>query len=303
MNTAKSILRKANSIRAFVVAGAFCFAPWSQAATIELSVAGYYGGNQSASGAVLPAGTTVELGIFYSGGVFTTSTAISSALAGVATTTQWSDFRISSGWVSFGSVTVGSGGDFEMYWSSSSSLNTRGPGLGSEFDLNPTTGALISKNLAGKNPYLWVQTADNLESGLFYSSQALPAEGFGASLQIDATTGTEGVTALRGAVSDAGLKTATLTPGTSSNSVVPTLRLLAPGTPSYVGGNTVITHTFAVNANGPYVIEYKSTLSDTWKTSNVTVSNSNNFSVTFTNPGTNSTSDWKDRMFFRAKNG
>jgi len=295
-----NLLRNGVLSIALVFAGMVSTPTSSHAATIELTVAGYYGGNLLANSSVLPAGTTVELGFFYSGGVFTTSSNVLSALASVATTSEWSNFRLNSGWVSCGSVSVGSNGDFNLVWSS---LDTSSPGLGSEFDLNPTTGALASQNLVGKTPFLWVQTANSLESGLFVSRQTLPSAGFGVSFQIDATAGETGVTALRGTVTDSGLKTATLSAGTSSNNVVPTLRLLVAGLPSYSGGNTVITHSFAINANGSYVLEYKSSLADAWKTQNISVVNSNSFTVTLTNNGVNSTNDWKNRMFFRVKNG
>jgi hypothetical protein len=89
---------------------------------------------------------------------------------------------------------------------------------------------------------------------------------------------------------------------TASIRALPTLRLLTLGEPAYAGGNTTVTHTFSCDANGSYVLEYKSSLADTWKTMNVTVSNNSNFSVTFINVGMNTSSDWKNRMFFRAKN-
>jgi hypothetical protein len=89
---------------------------------------------------------------------------------------------------------------------------------------------------------------------------------------------------------------------TASIRAVPTLRLLTLGEPAYAGGNTTVTHTFSCNANGSYVLEYKSSLSDNWRSMNVTVSNNSDFSVTFINVGMNTSSEWKNRMFFRAKN-
>ena len=89
---------------------------------------------------------------------------------------------------------------------------------------------------------------------------------------------------------------------TASIRALPTLRLLTLGEPVFAGGNTTVVHTFAVNANGSYVLEYKSSLADDWKSASVTVSNNSNFSVTFINAGVNTTSDWKNRMFFRVKN-
>jgi hypothetical protein len=89
---------------------------------------------------------------------------------------------------------------------------------------------------------------------------------------------------------------------TASIRALPTLRLLTLGEPVYASGNTTVTHNFAVNANGSYVLEYKSSLSDDWKSESVTVSNNNNFSVTFINSGVNTVTDWKNRMFFRVRN-
>ena len=89
---------------------------------------------------------------------------------------------------------------------------------------------------------------------------------------------------------------------TASIRPIPTLRLITPGEPVYSGGNTTVTHTFAVNANGSYVLEYKSSLSEDWKSESVAVANNNNFSVTFINSGVNTVTDWKNRMFFRVRN-
>ena len=89
---------------------------------------------------------------------------------------------------------------------------------------------------------------------------------------------------------------------TASIRALPTLRLLTLGEPVYSSGNTTVTHNFAVNANGSYVLEYKSSLSDDWKSESVAVANNNNFSVTFINSGVNTVTDWKNRMFFRVRN-
>jgi len=90
---------------------------------------------------------------------------------------------------------------------------------------------------------------------------------------------------------------------TASILALPTLRLLSIGTPVFTNGNTTITHTFSGNSNASYVFEFKTGLTNTWQTNAVAVGSSTNFSVTFTNRGVNSTNDWKNRMFFRVKNG
>jgi hypothetical protein len=89
---------------------------------------------------------------------------------------------------------------------------------------------------------------------------------------------------------------------TASIRALPTLRLLTLGDPVYAGGNTTVSHTFAFNSTGVYVLEYKSSLSDVWMAMSVTVSNNNNFSVTFINSGVNTATEWKNQMFFRVRN-
>ena len=89
---------------------------------------------------------------------------------------------------------------------------------------------------------------------------------------------------------------------TASIRAIPTLRLLTIGTPVFANGNTTVMHTFAGNTNATYQFEFKSSLTETWKTHPVVVNAGNNFSVTFTNTGVNSTNEWKNKMFFRVKN-
>jgi hypothetical protein len=90
---------------------------------------------------------------------------------------------------------------------------------------------------------------------------------------------------------------------TASIRALPALRLLSIGTPVFTNGNTTITHTFSGNNSASYVFEFKSGLNNAWQTNAVSVGSSTNFSVTFTNFGVNSTNEWRNRMFFRVKNG
>jgi len=89
---------------------------------------------------------------------------------------------------------------------------------------------------------------------------------------------------------------------TASIRALPTLRLLTIGTPVFADGKTTVTHTFAGNSNATYQFEFKSSLTEDWQTHPVVVNAGNNFSVTFTNTGINSTNEWKNKMFFRVKN-
>jgi predicted heme/steroid binding protein len=89
---------------------------------------------------------------------------------------------------------------------------------------------------------------------------------------------------------------------TASIRALPTLRILTIGTPAFASGNTTVTHTFAGNANATYQFEFKSSLTETWQTHPALVNAGSNFSVTFTNTGVNSITEWKNKMFFRVKN-
>jgi hypothetical protein len=194
----------------------------TRAATLQVIVAGYFGNNTlSDSTTLLPVGTVVDFGLFFSGGSFTTSAAISTALGSVTTDAGMQSFRANNGWVSFGSGAVSQvNGDFRLLWD----LNETsvGPGFGTEFELNPTitpssnapyASQLNGQILVGKIPYLWVQTTGpSVEYGLFVSNQAFSASGFGNFTQVDVNDGGDpayGVTALFGLLKSDGSGIAT----------------------------------------------------------------------------------------------
>lgn len=280
-----------------------------QAATIQLTVGGYFGGNTLADNVtVLPDATLVDFGIFYKNSAFTSLADIRTAVEAANTDAKLQSLLTDNGWYSFGTSTVAGGtGDFTLSWQPNDT--SAGPGFGSSFNIDPLIGG-SSINLVGKIGFVWLKTPTNtpggIQYGLFASNTSFPASGFGAELSVDMVdTGdaASGVTALLGKVTDSGVKTATLAAGGVPNIATPTLRLITAGVPVYRNGKTTVTHTFAVSANGSYVLEYKSSLTDTWRTTSLTVANSNSFDVTFDNPGVDSTTDWTNRMFFRIKNG
>lgn len=191
-----------------------------KAATLNVVVAGYFGNNTLSDLVTkLPDNTLVDFGVFFSAGSFTTSAALSTALGSVTTDAGMQNFRTNNGWVSFGSGLVSGGvGDFTLLWDLNEA--SKGPGFGTEFELNPTTAnnstygtQLNGQNLVGKIPYVWVQTPGaTSEYGLFVSNQAFPAAGFGAILQVDvADVGDPafGVTSLFGLVKSDGTGIAT----------------------------------------------------------------------------------------------
>ena len=198
---------------AFAVAMAGFMVQPASAATLNVIVPGYYGGNfLSDSTTKLPNGTVVDFGVFYSGSAFTSQSSIAALLDTVKTdSVALQGFRANNGWVSFGTVEVAGGnGDFDLQWDLIAPGS--GPGFGTEFNLDPSTGALAGKSLVGVKPYLWVQTAGSTpEFWAGVSNAALPAAGFGALFQgdvvNDGTPGTGFTMLLGNAIDGAGITT------------------------------------------------------------------------------------------------
>jgi hypothetical protein len=196
--------------------------PSLKAATIQLTVGGFFGGNKLEDlTTTLPDNTLVDFGLFYKNTAFTSTSAIATALASVNTDVQMQTFLSDNGWVSFGASTVAGGaGDFTLSWQPT--LPSAGPGLGAAFNIDPAIG-----NLVGKTGFVWLQTPAGTPAvsqyGLFASNQSFIAASFGADLSIDlVNTGdaTTGVTALIGSVLAEGISTQAAVPEPSSMSLI-----------------------------------------------------------------------------------
>jgi hypothetical protein len=169
------------------------FAIWGsslQSATVQTIVAGYYGGNLLSDGVtVLPDSTVVDLGVFYQSTSFTSGTSIAASLDLIKDdAASLLSFRANNGWVSFGTIALGSSdGSFVMKWDATDSA--AGPGFGTNFNLDPTTGALSLKTFVGVKPFLWVQTPSGAgqEFWVGQAISALPAASFDAFYQLDVT--------------------------------------------------------------------------------------------------------------------
>lgn len=205
-------------------------AAWSpaRAATIQLTVGGYFGGNKLQDlTTILPDNTLVDLGIFYRSSAFTSTAAIQSALSAVTTDSQMQSFLSNNGWVSFGTgVVSGGAGDFTLSWQPNDAAT--GPGFGTPFNIDPSIGSLV-----GKNGYVWVKTPSGTpvatEYGLFQSNTPFQAAGFGVDMSIDMVdTGdsTTGVTALFGSVTDLGIATKAIPEPTSTSLILVALSLV-----------------------------------------------------------------------------
>jgi len=271
-------------------AAALLLASRSSAAVLDVSIAGYYGGNfLSDTTSALPNGTTVDFGLFYSSG-FTSVSAITTALASANSLAAMQAFRSSNGWVSFASTTV-QGNSFEISMTANSSTG---------LEMSPTTGTLASQSLLGKAAFLWIQTpTTSNEFGVYSFNSPFPSimNGFADRWSSEATS--IDATALVGTTNPDGVGTKAVS--ASAITVTPVLVMKSRGTPSLSGTTTTVTHRFAVNTPGTYTLEYTANLASSWSSKAVVVSSTADFDVTFTNPGINSVSDWTNRMFFRIR--
>jgi hypothetical protein len=198
-------------------------ASWSslKAATIQLTVGGFFGGNKLQDlTTILPDNTLVDFGLFYKNSAFTSTSVIVTALAAANSEAKMQTFLSDNGWMSFGTSTVSGGaGDFTLSWQPNDAAT--GPGFGTAFNIDPAIG-----NLVGKTGYVWLKTPAGTpavaEYGLFASNQSFIAATFGADLSIDLTdTGdtSSGVTALLGSVLADGISTKAI-PEPSSMSLI-----------------------------------------------------------------------------------
>jgi len=199
-------------------------ASWSsvKAATIQLTVGGFFSGNKLQNlTTTLPDNTLVDFGVFYASSAFTSTSAITTALAAVNSDAKMQTFLSDNGWVSFGTSTVSGGaGDFTLSWQPTDTAT--GPGFGTAFNIDPAIG-----NLVGKTGFVWLKTPAGTpvvsQYGLFASNASFIAANFGADLSIDLVdTGdaTTGVTALFGSVLEDGISTQAVVPEPSSMSLI-----------------------------------------------------------------------------------
>lgn len=151
--------------------------------SITLAVNGYYGNNLSSSGQQLADGTLVKLGFFYSGGAFVSS---SNVLANWDSLTGSLSSKLSSfddSFYTLASTTTstvnGNGAEWQILYSPDPDVQPN-PAFQSLFPINPavSTPSLASINLVGYKPFIWVETSDRSEFGLFESRLAFPTGAF-----------------------------------------------------------------------------------------------------------------------------
>ena len=151
--------------------------------SITMSVNGYFGSNLSASGANLADGTIVKLGMFYSNSAFTPTADTTATWAALSGTMQSRLSSFDDNFFSLASTVIssanGNGPEFQILFSPDPDVQ---PNLDFQkfFSLSPavTSPALSAINLVGYKPFIWIETVDRSEFGLYEASAAFPTGTF-----------------------------------------------------------------------------------------------------------------------------
>ena len=150
---------------------------------ITMSVNGYFGNNLSASGANLADGTIVKLGMFYGSSAFTPTADVLSNWAALSGSMQSRLSTFDDSFYSFASTVTssanGNGAEFQILYSPDPDVQ---PDVAFQkfFTLSPavTSPTLSAINLVGYKPFVWIETADRSEFGLYQANVAFPTGTF-----------------------------------------------------------------------------------------------------------------------------
>lgn len=147
--------------------------------SITMSVNGYFGSNLSASGTNLADGTIVKLGMFYNNSAFIPTATVSADWAALSGTMQSRLSSFDDNFYSFASTVTssanGNGAEFQILFSPDPEVQ---PNVDFQkfFVLSPavTSPTLSSVNLVGYKPFVWIETADQSQFGLYQANTAFP---------------------------------------------------------------------------------------------------------------------------------
>lgn len=150
---------------------------------ITMSVNGYFGSNLSASGANLADGTIVKLGMFYSNSAFTPTANVSASWAALTGSMESRLSTFDDNFYSFASTVTssanGNGAEFQILYSPDPEVQ---PDVAFQkfFTLSPavTSPGLSGINLVGYKPFVWIETVDRAEFGLYQANVAFPTGTF-----------------------------------------------------------------------------------------------------------------------------
>ena len=186
--------------------------------SITMSVNGYFGSNLSASGANLADGTIVKLGMFYNNSAFTPTATVLSDWTALTGTMQSRLSTFDDNFYSFASTLIssagGNGAEFQILFSPNPDVQ---PDLAFQkfFALSPavTSPTLSAINLVGYKPFVWIETVDKSEFGLYEATAAFPSGIFPDNVY-DFNVIASNATAIVGSLlaDDTGVKLATAVP-------------------------------------------------------------------------------------------
>ena len=150
---------------------------------ITMSVNGYFGNNLSASGANLADGAIVKLGMFYNNSAFTPTADVSASWAALSGSMESRLSTFDDNFYSFASTVTssanGNGAEFQILYSPDPDVQ---PDVAFQkfFTLSPavTSPGLSGINLVGYKPFVWIETVDRSEFGLYQANVAFPTGTF-----------------------------------------------------------------------------------------------------------------------------
>jgi len=151
--------------------------------SITMAVNGYFGSNLSASGANLADGTIVKLGMFYNNSAFTPTADVLSNWAALSGSMESRLSTFDDNFYSFASTVTssanGNGAEFQILYSPDPEVQ---PDVAFQkfFTLSPavTSPTLSAINLVGYKPFVWIETVDRSEFGLYQANVAFPTGAF-----------------------------------------------------------------------------------------------------------------------------
>jgi len=151
--------------------------------TITMSVNGYFGNNLQASGANLADGTIVKLGMFYNNSTFTPTADVSASWSALSGSMQSRLSTFDDNFYSFASTVTssanGNGAEFQILYSPDPEVQPDAA-FQKFFTLSPavTTPTLSAINLVGYKPFVWIETVDRSQFGLYQANVAFPTGTF-----------------------------------------------------------------------------------------------------------------------------
>jgi hypothetical protein len=151
--------------------------------SITMAVNGYFGNNLSASGANLADGTIVKLGMFYNNSAFTPTADVLSNWAALSGSMESRLSTFDDNFYSFASTVTssvnGNGAEFQILYSPDPDVQPDAA-FQKFFTLSPavTSPTLSGINLVGYKPFVWIETVDRTQFGLYQANAAFPTGTF-----------------------------------------------------------------------------------------------------------------------------